>query len=388
MTTALAAFAEHVWRRESGEFIATDARGEVHLFLQGGRLAWGTTSASKLVFRATLLELTGLETARLQAEFEACLRARLPLGETLVKHGVATLAQVQQALRAQLQATLTDLVRIPAARSLFLTRDGAFGAYEPRLTFAFEDFKDFELLARRNQAEAPLARVRELSQWCAVSHGERVLASFGKNVLRPTVFQSLLRADTLMASVRSPSMTMAGVRLPGAPGMALWCGAVGRSLAPALQVMDDYLPEATGPAQAPVAPREFGDTHSAPAARVRAMLETLEVPVSVIVIGRPESTWAQSNRPDDLLETTRAAVKHQRLVDRDLHITHGAPSDRAAPRQSVMLGEATQWWFGVDVGGPAPVTVWVTTPRATARAEGWAVCERLTRAVLDEPTAT
>src|SRR5690242_4483859 len=86
----------------SGEFICASSALEVHVHLQLGRVAWATDSRHAFVFTRHLQEHAALTKEQFREVLEECRRNHLPLGETLVRWGLATLAQVRAALRHQI----------------------------------------------------------------------------------------------------------------------------------------------------------------------------------------------------------------------------------------------------------------------------------------------
>ncbi len=129
----------HVRSNSTGEFIAAGDGLEVHLYLQAGRIAWGTTSAERLVFQRYLTERFGVPKETLSATVAEGAKTGRPLGETLIGEGRLSLTQVREALWAQVSATLSSVAHAPEARWLFLPRGEKFLSYDARLTFTLEE---------------------------------------------------------------------------------------------------------------------------------------------------------------------------------------------------------------------------------------------------------
>lgn len=122
----------------SGELVAVDGADEVHLFLQRGRLAWGTTTKDRFVFRRYLCQVFGLDPEELAVLVDESFRKRRPLGERLVELGILTREQVREALAAQTRAAL-EALRASAGECLFLARSGQYATYDSALTFGLEE---------------------------------------------------------------------------------------------------------------------------------------------------------------------------------------------------------------------------------------------------------
>ena len=125
--------------RATGELIAAGDGLEVHLYLQAGRVAWGTTTEERFVFRRHLVERCQVDEQALRAVFEECQRDRQPLGERLIARGLLSLEQVREALGAQVSATLASLARCSGAQTLFLPRGQNYATYDQRLTFELDE---------------------------------------------------------------------------------------------------------------------------------------------------------------------------------------------------------------------------------------------------------
>ena len=140
--TALEFVGQHVREGSTGELVAVDDGLEVHVYLQAGRVAWGTTTAERFVFRRHLEAQHGLTEEALRSVIDEAYRAGAPLGESLVNRGVLTVDQVRGALRAQVLAVLRSLARCATAAALFLPRGERYLAYDARLTFEFEELME------------------------------------------------------------------------------------------------------------------------------------------------------------------------------------------------------------------------------------------------------
>lgn len=129
----------HVAARATGELVAVGDGLEVHLYLQAGRIAWGTTTSDRFVFRSYLVETFHVDQEALQEALLDGQRTRRPLGETLVAWGMLTPEQVREGLQVQVLAALRALLRCNASQSLFLPRGANYAGYEAGLTFALDE---------------------------------------------------------------------------------------------------------------------------------------------------------------------------------------------------------------------------------------------------------
>ena len=87
--TALEALRTYSLRGASGEFICASNAAEVHVFLQGGRVAWAVEPTKPLAFVRALKERCLISDEDLRLAFEDGRRTRRPLGETLVQWSLA-----------------------------------------------------------------------------------------------------------------------------------------------------------------------------------------------------------------------------------------------------------------------------------------------------------
>lgn len=110
----------------SGELVAAARDVEVHVYFQDGRLAWATSSAAPQAFLRHLVETHGADRDALREVIEECRRSRKKFGQTLVDWGVATSAQVRDALRFQITGALSTLCEIPRDQALFLPKTLAY----------------------------------------------------------------------------------------------------------------------------------------------------------------------------------------------------------------------------------------------------------------------
>jgi EAL domain-containing protein (putative c-di-GMP-specific phosphodiesterase class I)/CheY-like chemotaxis protein len=137
--TPLRALSRQVEAGATGELVAVGDGLEVHIYLQAGRLVWGTTTEERFVFRRYLVRAFKIDEQVLLDAIADGVVARRPLGETLVGSGVLSEVQVRAALRAQLLASLTSLARCESSKMLFLPRGSNYARYQQSLTFELNE---------------------------------------------------------------------------------------------------------------------------------------------------------------------------------------------------------------------------------------------------------
>lgn len=141
VVSPLAGLLSEIRSGSTGEFIAAGEGLEVHVYLQAGRIAWGTTSSDRLVFQRTLTEQFGVPRETLSTTLSEGAKMGRPLGEMLVGEGLLSLEQVRTALWAQVSATLWSLAGAKGDRWVFLPRGDRFMTYDARMTFTLDEVK-------------------------------------------------------------------------------------------------------------------------------------------------------------------------------------------------------------------------------------------------------
>lgn len=134
--------------RRTGEFVVAVGAREMHVFVREGLVAWATDSSAPAFFSRTVKDLCGIDDATFGDVVEECRRSRLPLGETLVSLGLASHAQVHDALRAQTRRVLQAMDGLEGATFMFLERPG-YLAYRSDLTFELSELLKTEPTAPR-----------------------------------------------------------------------------------------------------------------------------------------------------------------------------------------------------------------------------------------------
>jgi hypothetical protein len=131
---ALAQLSDLAARSASGELVCSGSGGEIHVFLQGGRIAWATSSAQRHAFTEHLKAVTGVGDDVIEAVVSECSRTRRPIGEALIAWNIASADQVRASLLHQIRRALATAVEASDARTLFLERE-QYRRYDSALTF-------------------------------------------------------------------------------------------------------------------------------------------------------------------------------------------------------------------------------------------------------------
>ena len=129
----------------TGELTCRCEGSEAHIYLQHGRVAWANDCKHQRAFTAHLREQAGVDAAAIEEAVLECRTTRSPIGETLIRRGIATEAQVRGALRHQIHLALHIGGCRGEGKTEFHPRN--YGTYDVRFTFQVE-----ELLAEERQA--------------------------------------------------------------------------------------------------------------------------------------------------------------------------------------------------------------------------------------------
>lgn len=203
-------------RGVTGELIACDQIVEVHVFLDRGRVAWGTSNRHSKVLNDYLTEVAGLDDDALDAVAAECRRTGARFGETVVAWGLATAAQVSTALRAEIADALAGLTELVGAPLVFLPRDEHF---DERWTFTVD-----EVLAGVPDVGAGMCLTRRIVElvpghhWVAGASPRTVFATDGARA-------DAHKAEFLVPLTAALARTSASELILRAPGR----GVVGRA---------------------------------------------------------------------------------------------------------------------------------------------------------------
>ncbi len=147
-------------RGASGEFVCSCSTAEVHVYMQGGRIAWARDSLHRRAFTEHLKEHAGLDQASVEEVLAECRRTRRPLGETLVSWKLATRDQVRAAIRHQMVQALNMVEDADPCRALFLER-AEDKQYDPQLTFQLSELVSADRPGQPMPDEEARARSRD-----------------------------------------------------------------------------------------------------------------------------------------------------------------------------------------------------------------------------------
>lgn len=365
-------------KKASGEYIAASDSVEVHIYLQSGRLAWGTSSRTPTSFRDHLAAQCGISAETLNELVSECRRARTPLGEAFIARGLLNRAQVTQALKAQVVAAVGSL-EASDARTMFLPRPSSYAEYDAALTFGLGDVLADPALPPKVRGPSAPELVSQLLheapwlQWVEyVSQtGARTRSPKGGVGVDDRMAALTLGAGADLVVLRRTDETMLGVALDDG---TLWAA------------LD-------APARLGQATPAFSRLSSRPTPAPFAMQPELEVVGQSCVSF--ESARAAIEQDGEILA---AGVVGSGSCGAALIGRKGLPLaamlDRGLSRQRlfssgltgnifsgplVALREAPGWWFGTPMPSHLDTTVWVMSDRTIAPGLGWAVLRSLAR---------
>ena len=129
----------------TGELTCRCEGSDAHIYLQHGRVAWANDCKHQRAFTAHLREQAGVDAAAIEEAVLECRTTRSPIGETLIRRGIATEAQVRGALRHQIHLALHIGGCRGEGKTEFHPRE--YATYDVRFTFEVE-----ELLTEERQA--------------------------------------------------------------------------------------------------------------------------------------------------------------------------------------------------------------------------------------------
>jgi hypothetical protein len=361
----------------TGEFVAAAGAVEVHVYLQAGRVAWGTTSEDRLVFRQHLLSV-GIADDEISHVVESCRRTRRPLGETLVATGLCTEGQVRDGLAAQVRSSLSSLDRCQGAQTVFLRRGASYAGYDVRFTFELGEVDASD----EGSSDADLARLRDSvseAVWASVVTGDQVAASHGTPPPTALALAQRLQDGIDLIALRTSAGSLVGGTL-ATQGRSIWCGLRAQApIGPALWAI-------SGMCRRPgwqELPPERGEFHeygraSSSTSGVREILEQSICPVAAVVLKSREADWALTRAPLDPHELARLAAGRQYVLDLDAYRTHATGSGGLAT-QLALVADSKWWWFGTDLDTSTRVSAWLVLPRNVLQGLGWALLETLAR---------
>jgi hypothetical protein len=178
--------ARFVHEGASGELVAASGVAEVHVYVLGGRIAWGTSSSTRSAFTQYLSQHCGVDAEALREAIAESQQRRTRLGETLLSWGLVTQEDLRGALEKQIASTLEVLASMHESQALFLPRRMEYAA---ELTFGLDEVWPCEGRLSVAHRVAPSGQLSDLARafpealWTAViAHGD---VTFGRHAGEP-----------------------------------------------------------------------------------------------------------------------------------------------------------------------------------------------------------
>lgn len=399
-----AQLAELIANRESGELICVSDTTEVHVHLQAGRIAWATDSKHAFVFTRELQEQAAISKEQFREVLEECRRSRLPVGETLIAWGLASLEQVRSALRFQIACALRELAKIGQGQTIFLRRSQGYQTYAAALTFDARELsqelvdefgeRERETRVARGLVSEVRAAVSDVS-WIEVLVDEKVVEQ-DPPAPKPHIPASLVKLTLLdgaeMVTFRSTRGTLVGAALGG--GRTIWCrvamDSTFGSVVSALSGLGrgDQRGSLAG-AGAPDGPRwQLGDGSAALLAKLTEFAEQVEDVAAVLVAGPLGGELLHGigiahAAPDwcrDVVRRRAPVFDLARDVLAELQPSHRPDLEGMGFRlQSLATAEGDFWCFGTELGIPQASSAWLFLERKASQGLGWAYLSALGR---------
>jgi hypothetical protein len=394
----------------SGEFICASSTGEIHVYLQRGRIAWATDSRHPFAFAAHLQETAGIDVDTFRQIVEECRREKLPLGETLVEWGLATWEVVRSALAHQIEAALSLLATTESGQTLFLAR--GYATYDEHLTFVIGDFIRPTAPIRRDPvpdlapppAEAPrpsasvAGRLRasiEGLSWVELYDDDRMVDGDPRSAT-PRVPASLIRATLLdgadFAAIRSTRTSVIGFAF--ARPRSVWCrvsaeSTFGAVVASIWSIAGGTDKPADRPPPRPDATAwSLGEPDAASGEAVRSFLHRAQDVLGAVVLSADPSSPPVMGCGCSLLEPAQALDIARR---RSSNFANGLmpmtdETERALDSigfslKTMVSGEPRLWCFGAELEREAGETLWLFLDRRNSQGLGWAYLAALTRSL-------
>ncbi len=404
----LADLVEVARQKGTGEFICATASVEIHAYLQGGRLAWGTVSTHPLEFGRYLREHARIDDQTYQQVMEECRRSKLPFGETLVAWKLVTQDILRAALCQQVRLAISALADLPSARTMFLPRQH-YTRYNPELTFPVAELlPELPGEADALSASPPAAgadrtcfarqiyETIEGAAWVELLEGGRVVE--GAPSVRPeprvpaALPPSTLSDDADFVALRHARGSLVGVNLAGG-GRSLWCqleadSTFGAAAAKLCTLGQDPAAQPSSPA----APRsdapgwEIGDTAGIAAEEMRSFLgRASELRAMVLLSPQREPEVGVARGVLDAERTLDLVRRRARAFEAPALAGEAAASGSASDPlpslgfRALVTGERQLWCFGAELGGAHAHTLWMVTDRYLAQGLGWALLAALGR---------
>lgn len=399
----------------SGEFICTSPVGEIHAFLQDGRIAWAIDSRHPFAFAAHLQEAAGIDVETFRRVVQDCRRDKLPLGETLVARRLTTLEGVRKSLAHQIGQALSLLATVDGVQPLFLER--AYRKYDYRLTFGVQEFigdrapvrdalpalpvVDAPALADRTDLARQLRTLVDGVTWVEVFEDDRMVDA-NPSSLAPRTPPDLVRTTVLdgadFVAVRAARNSVVGLSLCHPQSRSVWCrisadstfGAVVAAVCSVVAVSRSSNPATTRP---DVATWSLGSEASGPNTIIRSFMQRADDVLAAVVLAAHGDHAPLAGCGSSALESRQCLDLAQRRR-RSIAVALGSltAGDDVSERldssgfylKTMVSGEAHLWCFGAELAGGE--SLWLFLHRGTSQGLGWAYLAALTRALSQAAT--
>lgn len=381
-----------VVRSATGEFICAESAVEIHVYLQHGRVAWGTASSRPFEFVRYLRERAGFDDETFRTVIDDCRRDGLPFGETLVVRGLVGAEAVKAALRQQACSAIAALARVPSAETLFIQRT-RFAEYRHDLTFDLNELVPepaFDSPASRNGGAfaRQLLDAVEGARWVELFEGQRLVEGAPESPDAPRIplalLTSTLAEDADFVALRAALGSVIGVRL-SEPDRSLWCGlSADSTFGSAVSALGSL--NALRARPEPEHGRErlafpawaLGEQSSRDAVELKAVLDRApDVLAAAILSSELEPLFAiggkslGANACLDLFRRRAPAFSARVSIEAENRASAGLASLGFTYR-SLVTGEPDLWCFGAELYGVLERTLWLLTDRSVSQGLGWA----------------
>jgi hypothetical protein len=402
----LDALITHAKSGASGEFVCAAKLGEIHVYLQKGKIAWATDSKHAFAFASYLQAAAGIDKNTFRQVVEECRREKLPLGETIVAWGLTTLEGVREALFHQVEQALRLLSSVDTGQALFLER--VYRKYDERLVFHVSEFLD--VLEPSEALPSPLAEsqpppsahcsdlARQLRSsveglsWVEVLKNDQVVdadpvAQSGRVASRLARSTLLDGADFI--AVRSACSSVLGLSL--SESRSVWCriiadstfGAVVSAIWSVAGVSEQAF-SCAPPAKHSKA-WSIGAESSATNEAIRMFLTRASDVLGTIVLANNATKEPVAGYGCGALEIDRCLdVARRRRHSLGLALTTDdgqcALDSIGFDLRTMVSGERSLWCYGAEIE-PEGETLWLFLDRKNSQGLGWAYLTALTRAL-------
>lgn len=407
--TPIAALSEHAKSGRSGELVCVCSAGEVHVYLQNGRVAWATDSQHPFAFGSSLQESAAIDVDTFRHVVEECRRDRLSLGETLVAWGLASWEDVRASLLHQIRLALGVLASADEATAQLLFLERSYRRYKEELTFELGELMveapspalaaaslppmSTSLATRPDLAKQLRSSIEGLS-WVEVIEAERVVDSDPESS-GPRVPSSLARTTLLdgadFVAVRAARSAIVGLSL--GPARTLWSrlapeatfGAVVASIS-ALAPRKSRASDAPSGPHTSAAPWRVGGADAATMLAIDSFLDRAHDVLGVVVLAGEAETIVRAGRASGRLDQDSCidVARRRARCFTSGGVTASDPRPLASLGfylRTLVSGEAELWCFGAELAPETGETVWLFLDRGSSQGLGWACLSAITRAL-------